>query len=168
MPTLRLATVADAPVIADLMLAGMATYSAFAPAGWAPPARADELARIAARMAVSGTWCLLAEEDGAPLGHVAFLPGPHARPPTGDSRLAHLWMLFVAERAWGTGLATELLRRAVREARLRGYAHMRLFSAARQGRARRFYERQGWSLAGEAFDDPALGLAIVEYRLELG
>jgi hypothetical protein len=45
---------------------------------------------------------------------------------------------------------------------------MRLFTPAGQVRARRFYEREGWTVAGEPYDDEDLHLEIVEYRRALG
>ena len=44
---------------------------------------------------------------------------------------------------------------------------MRLYCAAAQARARRFYEREGWAARGEPFDEPQMGLALVEYRIGL-
>jgi hypothetical protein len=60
-----------------------------------------------------------------------------------------------------------LLGAGLEAARERGFARMRLFTPEGQARARRFYEREGWRVAGAAFVPPALGLALVEYRLEL-
>jgi hypothetical protein len=53
------------------------------------------------------------------------------------------------------------------EARARAFTAMRLFTPAGQARARRFYEREGWSAVGGAFLVPALGLEVVEYRYAL-
>jgi hypothetical protein len=44
---------------------------------------------------------------------------------------------------------------------------MRLFTPAAHGRARRFYEREGWAAAGGEFHDPTPDLVLVEYRLGL-
>jgi hypothetical protein len=44
---------------------------------------------------------------------------------------------------------------------------MRLHTPAEHARARRFYEREGWTLRGEPFDDDAFGMTIAEYRREL-
>ena len=164
---MRPATAADADALTELMLEGIATYAAFAPAGWSPPAPSETRPAIATRLGVSGTWCLIAEDEFGPVGDVAFLPALHAYPPTGDSRLAHFWMLFVRERAWGAGVAAELLRRAAWEARRRGYAEMRLFVAAGQARARRFYEREGGAEVTEPFDEERIGLPILECRMRL-
>jgi hypothetical protein len=53
---------------------------------------------------------------------------------------------------------------ALDEARERGLTEQRLFVATGQARARRFYEREGWSFAGDPFDDPVPGLTVIEYR----
>ena len=111
-------------------------------------------------------WCVLAEDGDALAGHVAIMDAarhfkPPQRPGTG-----HLWQLFVREPWWGTGLAAQLLALAVERAGADGYERMRLFTPAGQARARRFYEREGWS-AEEPFDDADLGLRLVEYRRSL-
>ena len=80
--------------------------------------------------------------------------------------VAHFWQLFVRAPWWGTGLATELHAAAVAEAAHRGFAAMRLFTPAGQARARRFYEREGWT-GGAPFDDDTFGMPLVEYRREL-
>ena len=109
----------------------------------------------------------LAESDGRLVGQVTFLPAARAALTNDEPGLAHLRNLFVHEDFWGTGLARELHAAAIDEARERGFAHMRLFTPARQGRARRFYEREGWAQAGEEFHQPGPDLVIVEYRYAL-
>jgi GNAT superfamily N-acetyltransferase len=98
---------------------------------------------------------------------VAVLPARKAGRPVDEPGLAHLRNLFVDRSQWGTGLAAALMRAAVDDARERGFAQMRLFVAEGQARARRFYEREGWRPAGAPFEDPAVGLRMVEYRLRL-
>jgi len=63
----------------------------------------------------------------------------------------------------GSGLATELLARAVAEARAQGYRRMRFFTPRDQARARRFYEREGFVWTGSETLEPDLGLVLVEY-----
>jgi hypothetical protein len=46
----------------------------------------------------------------------------------------------------------------------RGFTAMRLFTPADQARARRFYEREGWTVAGAPFTHEDLHLSMVEYR----
>jgi ribosomal protein S18 acetylase RimI-like enzyme len=86
-----------------------------------------------------------------------------SRAPTGDPGVAHLWQLFVRPAYHGGGVATALLRRGLEETAARGFTRIRLFTPADQARARRFYEREGFSAPAEPVDDQALGLAVVEY-----
>jgi ribosomal protein S18 acetylase RimI-like enzyme len=163
----REAAPADAPRVAPVMAAGFDTYRAFAPAGWQPPPVEAFAERIAGRLAEPGVWCLLAEDGAGVAGYVAFLPAAEARRPVPDPRLAHFWMLFVRSAWWGTGLARRLHRDACAAATARGFTAMRLFTPAAQGRARRFYEREGWALAEGPYTDDELGFAVVEYRRTL-
>ena len=133
---IRSATLADVPVLSETVRDGFERYRAFLPPGWDPPAEEFEDARITERLRLEDTWCRIAFEGPEPAGHVAFLA---AREQT-DGRpiipgLAHLWMLFIREPWWGSGLAPHLLALAVSEAASQGYDVMRLFTPAGQGRA---------------------------------
>ena len=97
----------------------------------------------------------------------ASCPPTRTFAPVGDPRLAHFRQLFVARAHWGSGLATRLHAAAIDEARARGFASMRLFTPGGQARARRFYEREGWSLARPPAFDERIGLEIAEYRRAL-
>ena len=167
--TIRPATLADVPMLGETVKEGFEGYKAFLPAGWEPPPSEFETARLEERLALDDAWCRVAFAGDDPAGHVAFLA---AREQT-DERpvipgLAHLWMLFIREPWWGTGLAPELLRLAVAEAAGQGYAEMRLFTPAGQARARAFYEREGFTTDGELRPEPMLALDLVEYRRPLG
>jgi GNAT superfamily N-acetyltransferase len=76
-------------------------------------------------------------------------------------------MLFVRPSWWGTGLATRLHRLGLEEALRQGYGTIRLYTPAGQLRARAFYAREGWAPDGPPFEEPLLGLQLVEYRREL-
>jgi GNAT superfamily N-acetyltransferase len=161
----REATPDDAPQMRARMLEGFDTYYEFAPPGWEPGRPSEEAFRE--RLALKSHWCVIAVGDGgAELGHSAFLDSADSGHPDPEPGLAHFWQLFVRPSHWGTGLATDLMARAVDQARERGYTMMRLFTPAGQARARRFYEREGFALVRE-FDDDRLGLTIVEYRRAL-
>jgi GNAT superfamily N-acetyltransferase len=157
----RAATLGDAGALAATVAEGFESYRTWAPRGWDPPDPAMQLAGIRARLPGPGCVCLLAEAGGEPAGHIAFIP---AREEPG---IAHVWMLFVRERWWGSGLATDLLARGVSAATRDGYAGMRLHTPAEHARARAFYEREGWRADAPAFYEPMLGLTLVTYRTRL-
>jgi hypothetical protein len=50
--------------------------------------------------------------------------------------------------------------------RLQGYRRARLYTPSLHARARRFYERRGWSAGGEAWNQN-LALMLTEYVREL-
>lgn len=163
---IRRATLDDVPDLAETARQGFASYAAFLPRGWSPPSSGQEAVGIRERLPQA--WCVIAHDGPEVAGHVAFHA---AREPTGDKALiaglAHLWMLFVREPWWGTGLAGRLLAMAVEEAIAEGYEAMRLSTPAGQARARRFYEREGWATDGEPRFEPMLALDLVEYRRRL-
>ena len=89
--------------------------------------------------------------------------GSHAVP---ETRLSHLGKLFVVPAHWGRGTATTLLHNAIAAARERGFTMMRLFTPEGQGRARRFYEREGFRTVGPP-REVGLGIPVFEYRRAL-
>jgi GNAT superfamily N-acetyltransferase len=162
--SLRPAVPRDAERIGTVLTEGFDSYRSFSPPGWKPPDPEVELKRLRSFLGTDDVWCLVAEEDGEIAGHVAIMPARIHPHPSLDDSMAHFWQLFVREPWWGTGLATALHAEAVREAGARGFTTMRLFTPAAQARARRFYEREGWTPAGEPFDDLDFGMPLVEYR----
>ncbi len=166
--SLRRATPADAPQVAELAAEGFATYSAFAPPGWVAPTIELTLEFTLAALSKPSAWCLLAEEGSRLRGHAAFLAAADSRVPSPDPQLAHLWQLFVAQPWWGSGLAGRLMAAAVDAAASYGFARMRLWTPADHGRARRFYEREGWTAPGEPVHDPVFGMATIEFVRDVG
>ena len=167
-PAIRRATPADAEAMDALAMAGIATYRDFAPSGWEPPVAGEAVERTRARLEGDDAFALIAEdEDGGQAGHVMTVPASLARAAADDPRLSHLSQLFLRPDHWGTGLATDLLHRALADAAHRGFTAIRLFSAAGQARARRFYEREGFATTGPPQFDAETGLDIVEYRRPL-
>jgi GNAT superfamily N-acetyltransferase len=166
--SIRAPTSSDVAALAQTVRQGFEGYRAFLPPGWEPPSAEFEHARIGERLELADTWCRIAFAGSEPAGHIAFLA---AREQT-DSRpiipgLAHLWMLFIREPWWGSGLAAQLLGLAVAEARDRRYVAMRLFTPAGQARARAFYEREGFTTHRGPFWEPMLAFDLVEYRRTL-
>lgn len=162
---IRAGVPADAEALARLLVEGFEGYRGFAAPGWDPPRTVEEEAEhLRGRLDEPDVWCGVAEEGGEVAGYVAFLPAAHHRRGSDDPGLAHVFAVFVRPPHWGTGLASRLLADAVAAAAERGFRRMRLFTPARQARARRFYEREGWEPVGAPFDEPKLGLELVEYR----
>lgn len=159
MYTLRAAIPGDADRLARAVSDGLEHYRSFAPVGWEPPAADDPHD--------GEMLCLLAEDEAGLAGQVTIQPAAGAARPVGETGLGHLRNLFVRADLWGSGLARDLHAAALDAARERGFTAMRLFCAAGQARARRFYEREGWEVAGEPWHEPALGLDMVEYRRAL-
>jgi GNAT superfamily N-acetyltransferase len=148
--------------MAETVAIGFEGYRAFAPPGWQPPDERSpmQVERTRARLEAPGTWALLAEDAGGAAGHVAFVPL------AGIPGSVHLWHLFVRPSWWGSGVAEQLLGRAVDAAVGRGYGRMRLYTPRDHARARAFYEREGSSHTGwEGYEEP-LGLVLVEYARE--
>jgi GNAT superfamily N-acetyltransferase len=162
--SLRPAAPSDAERLSAVVAEAFEGYRSIAPPGWEPPDPHGELDRFREYLASDGVWCLIAEEGTKVAGHVAIMPARIHQHPAADAAMAHLWQLFVRPPWWGTGLATELHTRAIQEAAARGFSSMRLFTPAAQARARRFYEREGWTPAGDPSVDLDLGIPIVEYR----
>jgi GNAT superfamily N-acetyltransferase len=161
---LRRASVADARALAEGVIEGVADYPAFAPPGWSAPSLEAEVAHLQSSLADDAVYCVVAERDGAVVGQITLLAAARAPHAVDDPRLAHVSNLFVRRDHWGGGLARELHAAAMDVARDGGFTQLRLFVAEGQGRARRFYEREGWQPAGEPFDDPVPGLMMIEYR----
>lgn len=159
---LRRATAADAEAVTDVVRTGLEGYTAFAPPGWEPPPRAEEVERITQRLRSRATWCVVSEDEaGQADGVCGMVPHPF------EPGLGHFWLLFVVPARFGTGLAQELHGRALRAAPGAGYERLRLYTPERQDRARAFYRRQGWREHGDPFAEPVLGLDLVEYRRSL-
>jgi RimJ/RimL family protein N-acetyltransferase/GNAT superfamily N-acetyltransferase len=162
---LRRATADDAPRIHAALQAAFADYRSISPPGWAPPDEGVE--REAEYLAQDWYRCAVAEPGGVLAGHTAWMPGAEHRAGTDDPGLAHLRHVFVAPGWWGSPVASRLVAEAVRQARDAGFTAMRLATPQAQGRARRFYEREGFRTDGTVIDDTGFGLPMVEYRLPL-
>ena len=114
--------------------AGIRRLSGLRPAGWDPPAEEFEEARITERLGLDDTWCRIAF-DRRRAGRPRRVPGrPRAfRRPAADPGLAHLWMLFIREPWWGSGLAPRLMAMAVAEAAAPGLRRDAALHAGRPG-----------------------------------
>jgi GNAT superfamily N-acetyltransferase len=168
----RRATVDDLDVLIGDVQAGFDSYTEFAPLGWLPPEVSADDTRTAEILIDADTWALLAMAGADPVGHIAFTPARRraAGEPWDSSPsipgLAHLWQLFVLPPWWGRGVAPLLHDAAISEVRTRGYDAVRLYTPSLHARARRFYERRGWRVTDEEWNEH-LVLMLTEYRLAL-
>jgi GNAT superfamily N-acetyltransferase len=157
-PLLRPATLADVPELVETVRQGFESYREWAPRGWDPPELELHIAGVRGRLAERGCWCEVAEAGSEIVGQAGTVPArgaPHA---------AHVWMLFVREPWWGSGLATRLLERADAAAADAGRSELRLQTPSEHARARAFYEREGFERGGEPLYEPMLGLVLISYR----
>lgn len=102
-----------------------------------------------------GVFVVVDDEDGSLVGcAVARATGDLAR-------------VTVALTRWGEGIGQRLHDAAIAELRSHGHAAAGLWVIDRNERARRLYERNGWTLVdGEELVE--LGVREVRYRLDLG
>jgi len=169
--TLRSASLGDLDVIVADVQAGFDSYIDFAPPGWQPRDVARDTEWITALLSADGTWAQLALVEERPVGHVSFFPARRRDP--GDRRsfaelpqipgLVHLWQLFVLPDWWGRGVAPTLHDAAVSEMTAQGFREARLYTPSAHARARRFYERRGWSPREETWNEE-LRLMLTECR----
>jgi len=87
------------------------------------------------------------ETGAAPIGY-SLLTSPDFPIHTGPADI-ELRRIYALSRFHGQGLGPALMEQAVADARARGGKRLLLGVLARNQRARRFYERQGFALAGE-------------------
>lgn len=80
---------------------------------------------------------------------------------------AELWGIYVLPGAWGGGAGPELMRAGVEALRESGSREAILWVLEDNPRARRFYEREGWTPDGERKNDRFLGVEVAEVRYRL-
>lgn len=166
---IRAVSPSDVPRAIEIFQAGFDSYLEWAPPGWEPPVLGDKTAaQLETAYARPDAWCGVAVVDGLLIGVVSLSKVTGVQPEPAPENVINLWQLFVSPEWQGSGVAASLMGAAVEEAAKRGFEWMRLWTPRDAKRARRFYEREGWSLSGEERPaDQHLGLAIVEYVREL-
>jgi len=163
----RSATPRDATIVGELVAACFATYREFAPRGWRPRSPMQEEGEVYDRLIRGDTHAHLALDDAALAGVTGWMPAlskEDRRPIPGR---AHLWLLFIAQAYWGTGLAITLLDWSTTSMQDTGHSTAQLWTPRDSGRARAFYEREGWTTSGATIFNPELGLDLVLYEREL-
>lgn len=113
-----------------------------------------------------GRAILLVAEDGTGTIVGIAAVGPDREDPT----RGELQMINVMPDAWGRGVATPLLRNAEQELLEQGFQEAILWVLESNTRARRFYEREGWSVDGTMKEEqrPGFTLHQIRYHRRLG
>lgn len=165
---MRIATPADAPALLANMVAGIDSYREWAPAAWTPPRPPPDIVkRLQARLGEDRVWVLTAWDGPELAGHVSLSPVSGEDPEPAPEGMINLWQMFVAPAWQGQGVATKLMAAAVAEAGRGRYSRLRLWTPQGAARARRFYEREGWTHTGALRTDSPFGLPLVEYQREV-
>lgn len=87
--------------------------------------------------------------------------GDEAQP---GHQVGEVWMINVLPSAWGCGVGSHLLAAAQARLAEQGFSEAVLWVLTANGRARRFYERHGWSADGERKIETFGGSDVEELR----
>lgn len=151
---LRQGDAADEQAAIELIRAAMGTYSDWCP-GWSPPHDMEARERARWRASDSSLHRLVVCVGEQVVGVSVSKQGPSAV----------LSLLMVAPTAWGTGVAAGLHDRALRDT---AASSIRLTVPEGNGRARRFYEKNGWRRTSAAARTHSwLGLPMLEYARDV-
>jgi GNAT superfamily N-acetyltransferase len=116
----------------------------------------------------TGAAVFVAELTGRIVGYAYVLPSPDADVLAETSELGSL---YVTEEVAGTGVAQTLMDAAIEHARAAGQSVLTLWVRRENGRARRFYEKQGTRPDGAERSRPHDVLPIhmheIRYRITL-
>ncbi len=100
---------------------------------------------------------LVAERDGEVIGFSGVGPGR-------DGAGGELYAIYVRPDYWDSGAGRELMEAAEAHLRAQGSEEAFLWVLDDNPRARRFYERAGWSTDGGVKEDDFLGVRVREIR----
>jgi GNAT superfamily N-acetyltransferase len=105
---------------------------------------------------------LVAVHDGQVSGFAHV--GPTRDCGAGDARVGEVNAIYVLPAAWDTGLGRALMTAALGELAAAGYESAMLWVLESNARARRFYERAGWTADGSAKEEDIAGARVTEVR----
>jgi ribosomal protein S18 acetylase RimI-like enzyme len=92
---------------------------------------------------------LLAEDGGSPVGMAAYGPGRSVESGEGGEAGAELYVIYVLPEYWSRNVGRSLMDRVLEDVRAAGYPRIFLWVLSTNMRARRFYERYGFAVAGD-------------------
>jgi GNAT superfamily N-acetyltransferase len=104
---------------------------------------------------------VVAEDDGRITGFAHTVP---ARDDDADEGTGEVTSIYTVAEAWGSGTGRALMAAAIEQLRAAGFRSATLWVLDSNGRARRFYERAGWTVDGAVKDDDLAGTPVRELR----
>ncbi len=177
MATIRLATTADARGLAEVRVRGWQVgYEGIVDAEFLAAMSVDQNeARWSEIIEAQGEQIRVAIVDGRVVGFASS--GPYRVESEDDKTLntavfaepgsiGELYGFYVHPDSWGTGVANDLHDHAVDALRADGWVRLKLWVLADNARARRFYERHGWTADG-ASETLSIQGAPLEVRYEM-
>jgi RimJ/RimL family protein N-acetyltransferase len=167
---IRTATPEDARAIAEVHVASWrSAYRGLLPDAYLDRLSVDE--REAQRRehlddSGSGWGTLVAEEDGRVIGFATFGPSRDEDAPPGTGEVP---AIYLDPSAVGTGVGRELFAETVSGLRSAGFTRATLWVLEANERARRFYEKAGWTRDGATSDHDfdCANEPMVRYAAEL-
>lgn len=163
---IRRATEGDAPAIASVHVCSWKwAYRGILPDSYLDNlSTADRGKMHAERLADEGdtrTW--IAERDGMIVGFASTGPSRDPDALLGDAEVGAIYLL---EDAVGTGIGAAIFEHATTDLLARGYKRITLWVLTTNGRARRFYEKSGWTLEGSSKTETIGGVNVTEVRYQ--
>lgn len=164
--TIRLASVQDSAAIARVWIeASRRAHAGIMPAeylGWVTEewlVRQWEKRFTPLDLDRNGIWVAVEDEEV-----VGFVRAHPEDPP--DEEVCELQLIYVAPRSWGTGVAQELMSRFIEFAGEQRCSAAIVWPMEQDGRARRFYEKCGFTADGTTDVMKLRGgdVPIVRYR----
>jgi GNAT superfamily N-acetyltransferase len=114
----------------------------------------------------SGSWILLLEVDGQPVGFAAF--GPSRDEDDEAREVSELYAIHLKPSVWGRGFGRALMAEVVRRLGTAGYAVATLWVLEGNTHAQGFYEQLGWRKdGGRKLIELGVQVPEIRYRLRL-
>ncbi len=140
MTTVRRATAADVPTIAEIHVrTWQVAYADIFPASVLDAQSVGERATMWSRALENDAFDIYVADDDGVRGFVSV--GPSDRVPGAGE----VWAIYVDPDAWRAGVGTALLDHALERLRERGYTEAVLETVARSPQSRGFYDARGWT-----------------------
>jgi ribosomal protein S18 acetylase RimI-like enzyme len=130
--------------------------------GLDPAERAEVWARVTSRADGTRSGVLVAEDETAVRGFVAF--GPTRDEGEDRDQVGEIASIYAAPDAWGTGCGRDLMSAALEILAKAGYRQVTLWVLDGNARARRVYEAAGFHLDGAEQSDERDGFPLHELR----